>query len=55
MNRQSLVTTAKFLIFALSKMVFRDFLVISAAFTQQYITSRFVLANGIEWYQCFWR
>ncbi len=38
--------------FCLFKMVFRDFLVISASFGQHYTyMSRFVLANGIEWCQ----
>ncbi len=37
MNHQCMPETAKIFIFALSKMVFRDFLMISATFTQQYI------------------
>ncbi len=37
MNHYSLPETAKTFVFPLSKMVFRNFLMISAAFTQQYI------------------
>ncbi len=36
MHHQCLPETAKIFVFALPKMVFRDFLMISAAFTQQY-------------------
>ncbi len=38
MNDYSLPETAKIFVFPLSKMVFRNFLMISAAFTQQYTT-----------------
>ncbi len=37
MNHQCMPETAKIFIFALSKLVFRDFLMVSAAFTKQYI------------------